>query len=321
MNETVLETIGLTKHFGQVRAVEDLNLAVRHGEVYGFLGPNGSGKTTTISMALGLLHPTAGRVKVLGRPVTPTNTAALRDVGSLVGTPGMVPNLSGRRNLEILSRLHADVDGARIEEILTLVDLQHAAGRKVKGYSLGMRQRLGLAAALLHRPALLILDEPTNGLDPAGMREIRDLVRRLAGEGVTVFLSSHLLHEVEQVCDRVTVLSRGRAVAQGRVAELLGGREVVRLKVADPREAAALLAELPEAADIRPNGHWVEVEGIPSERLIVHLVERGLVPSEVHAGRADLESVFLSLTEGGGHDPSREAAAAPTANGPTSQTH
>ena len=265
--------------------------------MYGFLGPNGSGKTTTISMVLGLLHPSAGQVTVLGRSVTPTQTEALAEVGSLVGVPGMVPHLSGRKNLELLAALHKDVGGERIHEILELVDLTGAADRKVKGYSLGMRQRLGLGAALLHRPELLILDEPTNGLDPAGMREIRELLRRLADQGITVFLSSHLLHEVEQVCDRVTVLAKGKAVATGRVEDLLGGSEVVRLRVRDTRKTADALATLTSVGEIRPNGHWVEVEGARSEDIILHLVARDLVPSEVITSKADLESVFLTLTE------------------------
>ncbi|HZJ03282.1 MAG TPA: ABC transporter ATP-binding protein [Thermoleophilia bacterium] len=297
MSEVVLQTEGLSKHFGAVKAVESLDLEVRRGEVYGFLGPNGSGKTTTISMVLGLLHPSAGQVTVLGRRVTPTQTEALAEVGSLVGVPGMVPHLSGRKNLELLATLHRDVGEERIHEILELVDLTGAADRKIKGYSLGMRQRLGLGAALLHRPELLILDEPTNGLDPAGMREIRELLGRLANQGITVFLSSHLLHEVEQVCDRITVLAKGKAVATGRVEDLLGGSEVVRLRVRDTRQTADALATLASVNEIRPNGHWVEVEGAKSEDIILHLVARDLVPSEVITSKADLESVFLTLTE------------------------
>jgi ABC-2 type transport system ATP-binding protein len=211
----------------------------------------------------------------------------------------MVPSLSGRNNLRLLARLYPDVDDRRVEEVLDFVGLSHAAGRRVRGYSLGMGQRLGLGAALLHRPELLILDEPTNGLDPAGMREIRELVRRLADEGVTVFLSSHLLHEVEQVCDRVTVLAKGRVVAQGTVAQLLGGGGVVRIRVDGTERAAEALASLSGVTAVRPNGHYVEIEGAASEDVIVHLVERGVVPSEVTTGRADLESVFLNLTGNG----------------------
>jgi ABC-2 type transport system ATP-binding protein len=297
MSGIVLQTEGLTKRFGSVTAVESLDLAVSAGEVYGFLGPNGAGKTTTIAMALGLLHATAGRVEVLGHEVTPSHTRVLRDVGSLVGIPGMVPALSGRRNLRLLARLHPGVDDRRVDEILDYVGLADAADRKFKGYSLGMRQRLGLAAALLHKPALLILDEPTNGLDPAGMREVRDLLRGLAAGGTTVFLSSHLLHEVEQVCDRVAVLSQGRVVAEGPVRELLRGSRVVRARVPSTVAAVAALDGLPGMTCVEANGHSVVVHGAASEAVIVRLVERGVIPSEVTTGETDLESVFLSLTQ------------------------
>ncbi len=295
-SEFVLETSGLTKRFGPVNAISDLDLAVRRGEVYGFIGPNGSGKTTTIGMCLGLMHPTSGSVRVFGQEVIPRDTRALRGVGSLMGTPGMVPSMSGRKNLRLLARIRPEIDAVRVEEVLDFVGLARAASRRVKGYSLGMRQRLGLGAALLHRPELLILDEPTNGLDPAGMREIRELLRRLADEGVTVFLSTHLLHEVEQVCDRVTMLAKGRQVAQGAVAQLLGGGETVRIRLDEVALAANALSSLPGVTAVRPKGKWLEIEGVPSKAVVVHLVEHGVVPEEVTNGRADLESVFLNLT-------------------------
>ncbi len=301
--EFVLQTSGLSKRFGQVKAISDLDLAVRRGEVYGFIGPNGSGKTTTIGMCLGLMHPTSGSVRVFGQKVTPRDTRALRGVGSLMGTPGMVPSMSGRKNLRLLARMRPEIDAERVEEVLDFVGLTQAAGRRVKGYSLGMRQRLGLGAALLHRPELLILDEPTNGLDPAGMREIRELLRRLADDGVTVFLSTHLLHEVEQVCDRVTMLAKGRQVAQGPVANLLSGGETVRVRLAEIALAANSLNSLSGVTAVRPKGQWLEIEGVSSKTVVVHLVRHGLVPEEVTNGRADLESVFLNLTgEGEGAD-------------------
>ncbi|NPA26931.1 MAG: ABC transporter ATP-binding protein [Chloroflexi bacterium] len=238
----VLHLEKLTKDYGSVRAVDGLDLDVYPGECFGFLGPNGAGKTTTIGMILGLLWPTRGRVEVFGQEVTPMRTAALRQVGALVGAPGFYPYLSGRANLRLLARLYPQVGAARIDEVLALVGLDaSAARRKVKTYSTGMKQRLGLAAALLHEPKLLILDEPTNGLDPIGMAEMRRLLRELAAQGVTIFLSSHLLHEVEQICDRVAILHRGRIVAQGPVAELLAQRR-------DLEEVFMAVVREPEAA-------------------------------------------------------------------------
>ena len=220
----VLETRGLTKTFGDLVAVDHVDLRVEEGELFGFLGPNGAGKTTTISMMAGLIHPTEGQVFILGEEISPRQTAGLRHVGTLLPPPGFFPYLSGRENLRLISHLYPQVDEARVEEVLSLVGLTGAADRKTKGYSTGMKQRLGLAAALLHRPRLLILDEPTSGLDPIGMKEIRELLRRLADEGTTIFLSSHLLHEVEQICDRVAILNHGRVLAEGRVQELLRGK-------------------------------------------------------------------------------------------------
>ena len=297
MSDIVLQTRNLSKRFGDVVAVDGVSLRVRRGEVFGFLGPNGAGKTTTIGMILGLIHPTAGQVEVLGQAMTPKHTAPLREVGALVGTPGLVPYLSGRDNLRLLARLHPEVDERRIDEVLEQVGLQDAAHRKVKGYSTGMRQRLGLAAALLHRPQLLILDEPTNGLDPAGMREVRLLLRALADEGTTVFLSSHLLHEVEQICDRVAVLHRGRVVAEGPVDALLGGERVVRVRVPAPAQAVHLLESLPGVTRVEANGAYVEVRGVPPETVVAHLTAHSIVPGEVTTERPDLESLFLSLTQ------------------------
>ncbi len=296
--EVVLRTEGLAKHFGEVRAVERVDLEVRRGEVFGFLGPNGAGKTTSIAMMLGLLHPSAGSVEVFGQSVTPNHTSALRRIGALVGAPGLYPYLSGRDNLGLLARVSSGVGAARIDEVLEVVQLTYASNRKVAGYSTGMKQRLGLAAALLHHPELLILDEPTNGLDPAGMRDIREILRGLADGGTSVFLSSHLLHEIEQVADRVAVLNKGRVVAQGSVSELLGGESVVKVKVADPAEAARLLRQLPAVKDIEAmNGHGLVVRGVPSETVVAHLTSHGVVPGEVSNGHGDLESVFLALTE------------------------
>lgn len=296
MDRIILQTDELSKNFGPVTAVQAVNLRVQQGEVFGFLGPNGAGKTTTIGMVLGLIHPSAGRITLFDQPVTPGQNQALQQVGSLVGAPSLVPYLTARQNLQLVARLHKGVNHGRIDEVLEMVGLTQAAGRKVAGFSTGMKQRLGLAAALLHKPSLIILDEPTNGLDPAGMREVRTLIRQLANDGITIFLSSHLLHEVEQVCDRIAVIRQGKIVAQGAVAELLSqSGQSVRLKVKSPAKASELLAQLPNA-EIVTNGAYVQVSGIESETAVAHLTQHGIIPSEVVSQKSDLESLFLELT-------------------------
>jgi ABC-2 type transport system ATP-binding protein len=302
MTRTVLETHKLTKHYGKVIAVNDVNLQVKEGEVFGFLGPNGAGKTTTIGMALGLIHPTAGRVELFGQPVSPGHTQPLTQVGSLMGRPTLLPYLTGRSNLKLLARLYdglSDSLGFKgIEDVLELVDLSFGADRKVKTYSTGMKQRLGLAAALLHQPSLVILDEPTNGLDPAGMRDIRNLISHLAESGVTVFLSSHLLHEVEQVCDRIAVINHGRIIAQGLVQELLGYQEdVVKVRVSSPEKTRQALGSLAGITHIESNGAYVEIRGVPSEQIVTHLVQQNIPPGEVLVRKSDLESLYLGLTQ------------------------
>lgn len=298
MSDIILQTHNLSKQYGDVLAVDDISLPVHRGELFGFLGPNGAGKTTTIGMALGLIHASAGSIELFGQPVTPGQTLPLRQVGSLVGAPSLIPYLSGRANLNLVARLHSDVDERRVAEVLDMVGLTAAAGRKTSGYSTGMKQRLGLAIAMLHRPSLIILDEPTNGLDPAGMREVRQLLRALAEEGVTVFLSSHLLHEVEQICDRIAVLHQGRIVKEGSVQELLGQRQqIVRVRVALPARATEVLQTLPGVTTITANGAYVEVIGATSEAVISHMVGQGVVPSEVTTEKSDLESLFLELTK------------------------
>src|SRR5919107_4866214 len=222
MNEdSLLETRNLTKRYGpRIVAVDRVSLTVRRGEVYGFLGPNGAGKTTTLRMLLGLVRPTSGTASVLGRP--PGDPESLARVGALVESPAFYPYLSGRDNLRVIA-CYANATKKRIETALNLVDLADRARDKFATYSLGMKQRLGVAATLLKDPELLILDEPTNGLDPAGMADMRALLRRLGHEGRTVFVSSHLLNEVQQTSDHVGIVSAGRAVATGTVAEILAG--------------------------------------------------------------------------------------------------
>ncbi len=301
---SVIEVAGAQKSYRRrrrppQRALDGLDLTVGEGGVFGFLGPNGSGKTTTIRVLLGLARADAGRVRLLGSDVPKALPQVVRDVGALVETPQLFPSFSGRRNLQLL----AGVDGigrARIDEVLELVGLADRAGDRVKGYSLGMRQRLGIAAALLKSPRVLILDEPSNGLDPAGIREIRELLRRLGREGVTVFVSSHLLGEVEQMCDHVAIVTRGRLVMTGTVREVMAATTRstgdVRVVVPDLLAGQAALVAA---------GFLVTVA---DDHLLVHeaddpaAINRALVKKRLYAGEltplsANLESVFLELTE------------------------
>jgi ABC-type multidrug transport system ATPase subunit len=297
-NQPLLQITQLKKHYGKVAAVEDISLEVYRGEVYGFLGPNGAGKTTTIGMLLGLIYPTAGTIHLFDQPVTPRHTAMLRRVGSLVGAmPALVPYLTARQNLALTAKLYPTIPISRIDELLELVDLTGAANRKAGHFSTGMKQRLALANALYHSPDLLILDEPTNGMDPAGMREVRNLLRSLADQGMTIFISSHLLHEIQQVCDRVAVVNRGRVVAQGTVAELTGGQQAVRVRAASPTDAVRVLQALPSVQGVESNGTYVTVKGATAEEVVVHLVTQGVVLSELVTMNADLESLFLELTQ------------------------
>jgi ABC-2 type transport system ATP-binding protein len=238
MNEPIVVTHGLTKKYGNRLAADGVSLTVRRGEVYGFLGPNGAGKTTTLRMLLGLVRPTSGKATVLGYP--PGAPDCLARAGALVEGPGFYPYLSGRDNLRVLAR-YARLDDVAVEAALELVDLSGRAGDRFRSYSLGMKQRLGVAAALLGQPELLILDEPTNGLDPAGMADMRNLIRALADQGHTVLLSSHLLGEVQQICDRVGVISSGRLLAETTVAELRG-RATLFVR-AEPLAMARTVAE------------------------------------------------------------------------------
>jgi ABC-2 type transport system ATP-binding protein len=297
MMTIVLETNGLTKHFDTLHAVDGVSLQVTRGEIFGFLGPNGAGKTTTIGMLLGLIYPTAGDVRLFDECVTPRHVTPLARVGALVGaSPSLVPYLTVREHLQSIVRLHKECDGTRIGETLARLGVKKAADRKAGELSTGMKQRLGLAMALLHRPDLLILDEPTNGMDPAGMREVRTMLRSWADEGTTVFLSSHLLHEVEQICDRVAVLDQGKIVAQGRVETLLGNRTVVKVRVANVQKAANCLERLPGVDAVHPNGAYIRVTGRESEAVVAHLARHNLIPTEVTSSRGDLEDLFLQLT-------------------------
>ena len=254
--DAAIHTEGLSKHFGARIAVDQLDLHVQPGCVFGFLGPNGAGKTTTIGMLLGLVRPSAGRALVLGHDIVHEPEQALAGVGAMIEAPAFYPYLSGRDNLRVLAQAEG-IAAARVEAALDVVELADRAGDTFRVYSQGMRQRLGIAAALLHEPQLIILDEPTNGLDPAGQLEIRELIRTLARSGRTIFVSSHLLHEAEQMCDQVAILKQGRVVTSGTVAELLRkGRGLLVRVGGDAAKTAAFRAvpsEKPAAARY-PNG-------------------------------------------------------------------
>jgi ABC-2 type transport system ATP-binding protein len=298
----VIEIEGLRKEYRRWRggvnvAVEGLDIEVPEGGVFGFLGPNGSGKTTTIRCLLGLVGASAGRIGVLGLPVPAGLDAAVRRIGAIVETPAMFPTMTGRENLSLLGAIDG-IGRHRVGDCLDIVGLAERADDKVRTYSLGMRQRLGLAAALLKDPALLVLDEPVNGLDPAGIREIRELVRRLGAEGRTVFLSSHLLSEVEQTCDRVAIISRGRLVVTGRVGEVLAAasRPALLVGLDDVDRGAAVLRRAGLA--VEPAGRLLRVELAAADAPLVTkvLADAGQYVSELRADTVSLEDLFLELT-------------------------
>ncbi|MFG2649853.1 ABC transporter ATP-binding protein [Streptomyces sp. NPDC048436] len=302
----VIETEALTKRYGKQLAVDQLSLTVPAGSVFGFLGPNGSGKTTTIRMLMGLIEPTSGQARVLGRPMPREARTVLPHVGALIEGPALYGFLSGRDNLLRYDSADPTADprtrGARAEAALDRVGLTAAGGKKAKAYSLGMKQRLGLAAALLQPRRLLVLDEPTNGLDPQGMREIRSLVRELASEGTTVFLSSHLLDEIEQVCTHAAVMAQGRLITQGPVAELAAGARG-RLKVTTPDtgDAARVLKELGVTdlvvTEDRVTGEPPAAEtGTDLAELNAALVGAGVRVRGFGVERASLEDAFVALT-------------------------
>ena len=297
--EVVLQTRALTKRYGERLAVDGLTLAARRGEVFGFLGPNGAGKTTTIRMCLGLIAPTSGAVEILGGDVVREGARTLPYVGALIEQPALYPYLSGRDNLRAIGDAQGGVSEARVNAVLDLVALRERGRDRVKTYSLGMKQRLGVAMALLQDPDLLVLDEPTNGLDPAGMVEMRDLLRRLAEEGKTVFVSSHALDEVRRMCDRVAIINHGRLVTESSVAELTRGAGEFVVTLDRAAEALALLRAQPWGAQARLNDAGQLVTGAPqneSGALNLFLVQVGFTPRAISPAEERLEDVFLRLT-------------------------
>jgi ABC-type multidrug transport system ATPase subunit len=294
----VIETKDLRKRYGdRIVAVDRLTLRVRRGEVYGFLGPNGAGKTTTLRMLLGLIRPTSGSALVLGAP--PGRPEGLARIGALIETPAFYPFLTGRDNLRVLAG-HSGARESRIADVLEEVELADRAGDKFGSYSLGMKQRLGVAAALLKDPELLILDEPTNGMDAAGMAEMRTFIRSLGRGRRTVLLSSHLMAEVEQICDRVGVIHGGALVGEGTVDELRG-RESLWLRVDPLDEAERQLAAFDGIEGVAAVDGGLQVATDPSAAAAINraLVEAGVEVSELRTHRASLEHVFLELTAAG----------------------
>ena len=300
-DDVVLRTVRLTKRYSRRLALADLDLEVARGRVHGFLGPNGAGKTTCISLILGLITPADGHVEMFGLDTRTHLSSALRRTGAVLEGPAFYPHLSARDNLRILGALSGGVEPRRIEDTLALVGLQARARDKVRGYSLGMTQRLALAAALLHEPELLILDEPTNGLDPAGMREFRGLLRELGASGKTVFVSSHLLNEVEQMCDHVSIIKEGRLITQGPVESLVRRGVALEVTTTDNDRAQSVLKALPGIANVVREGDRLVVEAPREQAAEISraLAERQIYLSELKPREGSLEDFFLEVTAEG----------------------
>jgi len=294
---------GLVKRYDDVLAVDHIDLNVHAGDVYGFLGPNGAGKTTTLRMALGLIMPSEGTVELFGRDPMREGARALEGVAGFVEAPRFYPYLSARTNLELLASLDGDGASARIDEVLDVVELAPRAKHKVGGYSHGMRQRLGIAAALLRQPNLLILDEPATGLDPAGMRDMRELIRRLAEQGITVLLSSHQLPEVQELCDRVAIVDSGRVVYEGALADLRRqGGASYRMRTTDDARALSIARQQPGIEHAAEGEHGLVLHAQESDvgELSLALAREGIGILALTPELATLEDLFFRLTEGAG---------------------
>jgi ABC-2 type transport system ATP-binding protein len=306
----VLATHGLTKSFGDTLAVDHLDLVVRKGDVFGFLGPNGAGKTTTIRMIFGLIYPTSGYARVLDHIVPADKREALRHIGGFVEVPAFYANMSARRNLSLLGSLNGHVDGKRVDEVLDIVGLLGRATAKVGDYSHGMKQRLGIANALLHKPEVIILDEPTSGLDPQGMKDVRELIRELGRGGTTVFLSSHLLHEIEQICNRAVIINKGRVVVEGPVSDLRPASTTVKVLTSDQIRAREILATVVGQEQVAVDEEYLVVQGADGtvQEMVRRLVAGGVgVDAVIPAHEQGLEDFFLGLTESSDVDAGRTA--------------
>ncbi|NJP05638.1 MAG: ABC transporter ATP-binding protein [Chloroflexaceae bacterium] len=296
----MIQTEQLTRHFKDHVAVDNISLTIERGEVFGFLGPNGSGKTTTIAMLLGLIKPTSGRARIMGHDVQENPVAALSHVGAMIESPAFYPYLSGYNNLRILARADG-LPASRIDAVLEMVELQKAARDRFQTYSQGMKQRLAIAAALLREPEIIILDEPTNGLDPAGMVEIRSLIRQLVNEGHTIFLSSHLLYEVEQTCHRVAILKEGRILAEGAVDALLHRGRGVQVRVTgDVQKAIEVLQAVPWIESVKQEADLllIDVASDQAPQINALLTQAGILVAEIRAREETLETFFLEVTGG-----------------------
>jgi ABC-2 type transport system ATP-binding protein len=300
-NGWILETEGLTKQFGTLTAVDNLSLKLQQGEVLGFLGPNGSGKSTTVGMILGLVRPTKGNVKISGQSVLEHPEVVSQTTGAIIENPAFYPYLTGRDNLKALALAAGNVPDSRIEYLLKLVNMHDRANSKYKTYSLGMKQRLGIAATLITDPAIVILDEPTNGLDPAGQREIRAIIPRLAEQGHAVLLASHMLYEVEQVSDRVAIIRKGKLLQEGRVGDLLATGGYIEVTVTADERSSSIEALLRQAfvEKVEPvEGAIKVIAPIDSGSAINRvLVEAGIYASQIAVQKNTLEELFLELTE------------------------
>ena len=296
--QPILSTHKLRKSFGTVEALKGVDLTVYPGEAYGLLGPNGAGKTTLIGMILGLLQPTAGAVTIFGETLNGPSKQLSRRIGAALESSAFYPYLSGRDNLRVFAEALGGVSAERIDSLLEFVGLQERAGSKFRTYSTGMKQRLNLASALLTDPELILLDEPTTGLDPVGMREVRDLIRELVAQGKTIFLASHMLHEVEQICSSVGVLNRGELLAQGLVAELVRKEKMLRIEVADSQAAASQLGTLDDLGSVKVENGTLLIEATldDSERISAHLAQVGIYLRRIEPVGSDLEEFFLDLT-------------------------
>jgi ABC-2 type transport system ATP-binding protein len=300
MSAPPVEARGLVKRYGHITAVDDVDLNVKAGDVYGYLGPNGAGKTTSLRMLLGLIRPDAGSARLFGRDPLDEGARALDGVAGFVEAPRFYPYMSGRRNLEMAAALDGDGAAGRIDEALDTVDLAARARDKVGGYSHGMRQRLGIAGALLRNPRLLLLDEPTTGLDPAGMRDMRLLIKRLAGQGMTVLLSSHLMGEVEELCDRVAIVGNGRVLYEGSLPELIATTAgAYELRTTDDVYAAELAARHTDVSDVAQGERGITFSAGEATvaKLTIALGMAGVGIHSLQARTATLEELFFRMTE------------------------